>query len=85
MMSDTVLFGGLGILILGGLIWFLAQRVSKSGLSEKTRRLSIYLIIGGFILCVIMVMRWHSENYIAQNKLGSLNTHWENQNLETLS
>ena len=32
----------LSIIILGGLIWFLSQRICKNSLSEITRRLSIH-------------------------------------------
>ena len=64
MTNDTVLLGGLGVLVLGGVIWFAAQRLVDSNLSARAKRLSVYLIIVGFVVIVVMVMRWHAENYI---------------------
>ena len=57
MTNDTVLLGGFGVLALGSIIWFLTQRLAKSDLSARIKRLSTYLMIGGFVVCVIMVMR----------------------------
>ena len=68
MTNDTVLLGGLGVLVLGGVIWVAAQRLADSNMSTRAKRLSIYLIIGGFVVSVVMVMRWHSESYIAESQ-----------------
>tara|TARA_B100001093_G_scaffold491882_1_gene532411 strand:- start:108 stop:368 length:261 start_codon:yes stop_codon:yes gene_type:complete len=70
MTNDTVLLGGFGVLALGSIIWFLTQRLAKSDLSARIKRLSTYLMIGGFVVCVIMVMRWHAENYISEKQAG---------------
>jgi len=75
MTSDTVLLGGLGVLVLGGVIWFAAQRLVDSNLSARAKRLSVYLIIVGFVVSVVMVMRWHAENYIAKSQaVNKINT-----------
>jgi len=71
MTSDTVLLGGLGVLVLGGVIWFAAQRLVDSNLSARAKRLSVYLIIVGFVVIVVMVMRWHAENYIAKSQAAN--------------
>jgi hypothetical protein len=71
MTSDTVLLGGLGVLVLGGVIWFAAQRLVDSNLSARAKRLSVYLIIVGFVVSVVMVMRWHAENYIAKSQAAN--------------
>ena len=68
MMNDTVLLGGLGVLVLGGVIWFAAQKLADSNMSARAKRLSIYLMIGGFVVSVVMVMRWHAESYIAESQ-----------------
>lgn len=75
MTSDTVLLGGLGVLVLGGVIWFVAQRLVDSNLSARAKRLSVYLIIVGFVVIVVMVMRWHAESYIAESQaVNKINT-----------
>lgn len=71
MTSDTVLLGGLGVLVLGGVIWFAAQRLVDSNLSARAKRLYVYLIIVGFVVSVVMVMRWHAENYIAKSQAAN--------------
>lgn len=71
MTNDTVLLGGLGVLVLGGVIWFAAQRLVDSNLSARAKRLSVYLIIVGFVVIVVMVMRWHAENYIAKSQAAN--------------
>ena len=68
MTNDTVLLGGFGILALGSIIWFFTQRLAESSLSARFKRISIYLMIGGFVLSVIMVMSWHAENYISEKQ-----------------
>ena len=75
MTNDTVLLGGLGVLVLGGVIWFVAQRLVDSNLSARAKRLSVYLIIGGFVVSVVTVMRWHAESYIAESQaVNKINT-----------
>ena len=69
--NDTVLLGGLGVLVLGGVIWFVAQRFVDSNLFARAKRLSVYLIIAGFVVSVVMVMRWHAENYIAESQAAN--------------
>ena len=71
MTNDTVLLGGLGILVLGGVIWFVAQRLVDSNLSARAKRLSVYLIIAGFVVSVVMVMRGHAEGYVAENQAAN--------------
>ncbi len=71
MTNDTVLLGGLGVLVLGGVIWFVAQRLVDSNLSARAKRLSVYLIIAGFVVSVVMVMRWHAESYIAESQAAN--------------
>ncbi len=74
MTNDTVLLGGLGVLVLG-VIWFVAQRLVDSNLSARAKRLSVYLIIAGFVVSVVMVMRWHAESYIAESQaVSKINT-----------
>ena len=75
MTNDTVLVGGLGVLVLGGVIWFVAQRLVDSNLSARAKRISVYLVIGGFVVSVVMVMRWHAESYIAESQaVNKINT-----------
>jgi hypothetical protein len=71
MTNDTVLLGGLGVLVLGGVIWFAAQRLVDSNLSARAKRLSVYLIIVVFVVSVVMVMRWHAENFIAESQAAN--------------
>lgn len=70
MTNGTALLGGFGVLALGSIILFLTQRLAKSDLSARIKRLLTYLMIGDFVVCVIMVMRWHAENYISEKQAG---------------
>ena len=64
MTNDTVLLGGFGILILGSVIWFFARKLEDAKLSARAKRLAIYIMVAGFALSIMMVMKWHAQSYI---------------------
>ena len=63
--QDTVLLGGLGFLLAGGVVWFLLERLQSSQLSERTKRVGTYGLVGLIIVIAILVIDWHSSSYKA--------------------
>ena len=61
---DTVIFGGLGFLILCGISFMTISFVDKSSLNDRNKRLFNYLILGVLIIATILIFRWHSSTYI---------------------
>ncbi|MDC1136090.1 hypothetical protein OAT45_05220 [Alphaproteobacteria bacterium] len=55
MLEDTVLIGGIAFLALAGLAWLAMEKITNSGLSERAKRLLIYVLIavlGGGLPCL---------------------------------
>lgn len=63
--QDTVLLGGLGFLLAGGVVWFLLERLQSSQLSQRTKRIGTYGLVGLIIVIAIWVIDWHSSSYKA--------------------
>ena len=61
---DTVIFGGLGFLILCGISFTTMNFVDKSSLNDQNKRLFNYFILGVLIIATILIFRWHSSTYI---------------------
>ena len=61
---DTVIFGGLGFLILCGISFLTMRFVDKSSLNDRNKRLFNYLVLGILIIVTILIFRWHSSTYI---------------------
>ena len=69
MFQDTVLVGGAGFLIAGGVIWLILQKISNSSVTDRTKRMLTYLMVGLLIAVAIFVIDWHSQNYKAKHAL----------------
>ena len=63
MFQDTVLVGGAGFLLAGGFIWLLLQRISSSSMTERSKRMLNYLLMGILVAVAIYIIDWHSSNY----------------------
>jgi len=61
---DTVIFGGLGFLILCGITFLTMGFIDKSSLNDRNKRLFNYLVLGVLIIATILIFRWHSSIYI---------------------
>jgi nitrate reductase gamma subunit len=63
MFQDTVLVGGAGFLLSGGVIWLLLRRISSSSMTERSKRMLNYLLMGILVAVAIYIIDWHSSNY----------------------
>ena len=63
MFQDTVLIGGAGFLLAGGVIWLLLQKISSSSMTERSKRMLNYLLMGILVAVAIYIIDWHSNNY----------------------
>ena len=72
MLEDTVLVGGIAFLALAGLAWLAMEKITNSGLSERTKRLLIYVLIVLLGLLAVSVFSWHSENWKEKNTKNSM-------------
>lgn len=63
MLEDTVLIGGIAFLALAGLAWLAMEKITNSGLSERAKRLLIYVLIAVLGGSAVLVFSWHSQNW----------------------
>ena len=61
---DTVLFGGIGFLILCGICFLTIRFIDKSSLKDRNKRLFNYMVLGILIVATILIFKWHSSTYI---------------------
>ena len=64
---DTVLFGGLGFLILVGISFLIISKIDNSDLTETKKRTLNYVVISILIIVTILVFKWHSTTYLVPN------------------
>ena len=64
---DTVLFGGLGFLILVGISFLIISKIDNSDLTETKKRTLNYVVISILIIVTILVFKWHSTSYLVSN------------------
>ena len=64
---DTVLFGGLGFLILVGISFLIISKIDNSDLTETKKRTLNYVVISFLIIVTILVFKWHSTTYLVSN------------------
>ena len=64
---DTVLFGGLGFLILVGISFLIISKIDNSDLTETKKRTLNYVVISILIIITILVFKWHSTTYLVSN------------------
>ena len=63
--QDTVLIGGLGFLLAGGLVWLILRFVERQDWPARNKRLVQYALFGGLAVLAILIMRWHAAEYQA--------------------
>jgi hypothetical protein len=63
--QDTVLIGGLGFLLAGGLVWLILRHVEKQDWPARNKRLVHYALFAGLAVLAILIMRWHAAEYQA--------------------
>ena len=61
---DTVLFGGLGFLILVGISFLIIRKIDNSDLTPQKKRTLNYVVISILIIVTILVFKWHSSTYL---------------------
>ena len=64
---DTVLFGGLGFLILVGISFLIISKIDNSDLTETKKRTLNNVVISILIIITILVFKWHSTTYLVSN------------------
>ena len=64
---DTVLFGGIGFLILVGVSFLIISKIDNSDLTETKKRTLNYVVISILIIVTILVFKWHSSTYLMTN------------------
>ena len=64
---DTVLFGGLGFLILVGISFLIIRKIDNSDLTPQKKRTLNYVVISILIIVTILVFKWHSSTYLMTN------------------
>ena len=64
---DTVLFGGLGFLILVGISFLIIRKIDNSDLTPQKKRTLNYVVISILIIITILVFKWHSTTYLVSN------------------
>lgn len=64
---DTVLFGGLGFLILVGISFIIIRKIDNSDLTPQKKRTLNYVVISILIIVTILVFKWHSSTYLMTN------------------
>ena len=64
---DTVLFGGVGFLILVGISFLIISKIDNSDLTETKKRTLNYVVISILIIVTILVFKWHSTTYLVSN------------------
>ena len=64
---DTVLFGGLGFLILVGISFLIIRKIDNSDLTTQKKRTLNYVVISILIIVTILVFKWHSTTYLVSN------------------
>ena len=69
MFEDTVLLGGIGFLLAGGVIWYLHERMEKSSWPTSRKRLGTYALMAILAGLAIYIIDWHASSYKAEKAL----------------
>ena len=67
---DTVLVGGLGVLVAAGAIFLGIDRIGKSDMPKRRKQLLTYLLIVGLVALTIGIFHWHRAVYLANYNTG---------------
>ena len=62
---DTVLVGGGGFLLAAGAVFLAIDKVGKSDMADRKKRLVIYALLGALIALTIGIFHWHRAVYLA--------------------
>jgi len=63
---DTVLVGGLAFLASAGALFLINDRISKSSISPRKKRLLSYLMFAVLVAMTFGIFDWHSSSYLAE-------------------
>ena len=64
---DTVLVGGGVFLLAAGAIFLAIDRIGKSDMADRRKRLLTYAMMLGLIVLTIGIFHWHRAVYLAAN------------------
>ena len=67
---DTVLVGGFVFLVAGGVIFLAIDKVGKSDMAERKKRLITYALMGWLIALTIGIFHWHRAVWLAEHAAG---------------
>lgn len=67
---DTVLVGGLGVLVAAGAIFLGIDRIAKSDMPERRKQLLTYLLIVALVALTIGIFHWHRAVWLAERGIG---------------
>ena len=62
---DTVLVGGGVFLLAAGAIFLAIDRIGKSDMADRRKRLLTYALMLGLIVLTIGIFHWHRAVYLA--------------------
>ena len=62
---DTVLVGGGGFLLAAGAVFLAIDKVGKSDMPDRKKRLVIYALLAALIALTIGIFHWHRAVYLA--------------------
>ena len=63
---DTVLVGGGGFLLAAGAVFLAIDKVGKSDMADRKKRLVIYALLGALIALTIGIFHWHRAVWLAE-------------------
>tara|TARA_E500000178_G_scaffold208448_1_gene205770 strand:+ start:87 stop:287 length:201 start_codon:yes stop_codon:yes gene_type:complete len=64
---DTVLVGGGAFLLAAGAVFLAIDKVGKSDMADRKKRLVIYALLGALIALTVGIFHWHRAVYLAAN------------------
>ena len=64
---DTVLVGGGAFLLAAGAVFLAIDKVGKSDMPDRKKRLVIYALLGALIALTVSIFHWHRAVYLAAN------------------
>ncbi|MEK9936898.1 MAG: hypothetical protein VW619_10720 [Rhodobiaceae bacterium] len=67
---DTVLVGGFVFLVAAGAIFLAIDKVGKSEMPDRKKRLLSYALLGGLIVLTIGIFHWHRAVWLAERGIG---------------
>ena len=62
---DTVLIGGGAFLLAAGAVFLAIDKVGKSEMADRRKRLVIYALLGALIALTIGIFHWHRAVWLA--------------------